>query len=148
MNINIDQRFLNPQILNSQVIPTEGPKAIPLVLSFTTGAENYIVDLTQMQQRGMFSMLQTIFVDFSAIPSSANFGALLITMGEGGNNQVLDIGYQSCVQGYFNVLCPNPIKLQVSMLVTASEEFSGPVSATIFLINTPIPGVVWSSEAA
>ena len=54
------------------LIPREGPKAVPLPFDFTAYASQS-VDLLDLQQRGLISAVQAVFVD-----NSANSAALVI----------------------------------------------------------------------
>lgn len=101
-------------------MPEEGPKCIPIPLDFSV-ATVYTLDYMNFQQLGRFSMLQTVYVD-----NSLNAAKLNITIPA--LNQVLKI--PAGVQGYFPILCPNPIKL--------SFDSTGGVLCQVILLNFPI----------
>lgn len=110
----------------NQQLPAEGPKAIQLILDFSTAA-SFDLDLSQQQKEGFFSMLQTLFIDTSLAP-----GATTITIN--GTGQVIKPTHSA--QGYYNVLAPNPVKMSIA-------NASGADLVKIQLINVPVPGHVW-----
>jgi hypothetical protein len=122
-NVNVQQ------IVNQQV-PDDGPKAIPLLLDFTASAQ-YNLDLTNQQQQGKISMIQSIYVDLSGNASND----LTITMPISGQVIVAKAG----TQGYYSVLCPNPPRLNFAMAT------SGGSVVPVFLLNVPVAGVVWTA---
>lgn len=126
--------IINPASLNfsqpsNQQVPDEGPKAIPLLLDFSGSVGNYTLDFLVQQQQGFFSMLQTIYVD-----NSQGTNDVTITLNISNQKIVAKAG----TQGYYSVLCPNPIRL------TFSSAING-VIVPVFLINVPISGMVWSA---
>lgn len=123
-----DTSTLRFQVINNQVIPDEGPKAMPLVLDFTTGAPIEL-DLTLMQQRAIMSMVQSIFIDAS---QSAN--DIAVTVGAGGGQTIIA---KTKTQGYYTILAPNPAKLVFTSLNGGTDNVS------VILLNVPVPGVVW-----
>ena len=108
-------------------VPCEGAKVIPLLLDFSAFTE-YDIDLTQLEQQGRFSMLQTVFIDLSDTASA------LVVVVTDVLQQIVANGH---TQGYYPVLVPNPSKLQIQCL-------SGQVER-VHLINVPIAGVVWAA---
>jgi hypothetical protein len=126
----IQPSTLRVALPQNQLIPKEGPKALPALLDFTGTVGTYTVDLLSLEQLGIFSMLQTIFIDLS---NSAN--NLTVTFPDSG--QVIIA--KPHTQGYYPVLCPIPMKLRFS---------SAPAGSLIplFLINVPIAGVTWPSQ--
>lgn len=118
-------------LTRNQVIPDEGPKAIPLVLDFSSSAGDPIeIDAQYLQSLGRFSMLQTIFVDMSDAANN-----LTIKVNGSGQKIVAKVG----TQGYYSVLAPNPFKL------VFETSPGGTDNLPLYLINVPIPGVVWST---
>jgi hypothetical protein len=109
-------------------LPEEGAKSIPLLLDFTNTA-TWSVDLTNFQQLGYISMIQTVYID-----NSSNGNPLSVIVGSN-SGQVITAAPNT--QGYYPVLCPNPAQFTISTL-----QGSGLIP--IQLINTPIPGPVWS----
>lgn len=112
--------------IDNQFIPKEGPKAIPLFLDFTL-ADSFILDFVMRQQQGFMSMVQTLFIDASGTDKP-----VVVTIG--GTNQIITA--KGRTQGYYSALIPNPVKLTVTCI-------GGPIGLQIFLINVPVPGVVW-----
>jgi hypothetical protein len=125
--LNIEQNKLSVQVVENQLVPKEGPKAIPLFLDFTL-ADTYNLDLQLMQPQGFFSMLQTIFVDLSMTD-------IAMTIVIGGLQTVVVKGR---TQVYVPVLASNPVKLSFT-------NAGGPNNVRVILINVAIPGVVWPS---
>jgi len=124
----IDQNTVQFSLPQNQQVPDEGPKAIPLLLNFANAAE-FTLDLTNIVERAFISMIQTIFVDASGATVDT-----IITMN--GTNQ--KIKAKAGTQGYYSVLAPNPPKFTF-------DNSSGADVVPIFLINAPVPGVVWST---
>jgi hypothetical protein len=128
--MQIPQNTINVSFPQNQLVPDEGPKAIPLYLNFANAAE-FDLDMTLMMQYGFISMIQCLYID-----NSAGTDPLTITVGVGTINQ--KIVAKPATQGYYAVLCPNPPKLS---FVNAS----GTDLITVFLINAPVSGVVWAT---
>jgi hypothetical protein len=124
---NYNTAALNYQPLSNQEVPQEGPKAIPLLLDFTSSGE-YDVDLTTQQQQGRISMIQSIYIDLSGATNDMS-----VTMPISGQKVTAKAGSQ----GYYSILCPNPPRL----IFTSST--SGGTLVPVFLMNVPISGVTW-----
>jgi hypothetical protein len=125
---NINQFQL--QVIGSQnqlMVGGKGPLAVRLFLDFSAQPE-YIVDLQNIQSTNQFDLCQTIFVD-----NSSGGSAVMVRIPSSGQVIVVKAGEQ----GYFNVICPNPIKIVF--------DAAGGQPVTVFLINTAIPGAVWSA---
>lgn len=125
---NLDQlhiQFLPAQ--NQLMVGRKGPLACRLNLDFTLSAE-YTLDLQNAQSLNQFDLCQTIFVD-----NSVGGAAVTITIPQSGQSIVVKAG----TQGYFNVICPNPIGMVF--------DSAGGSRVTIFLINVAIPGATWSA---
>jgi len=119
-------------ITPNQAIPTEGPKAIPLLLDFSAAQVDGIeVDLTMFEQQARLSMVQTLYIDMA---DAAN--PLTVIIGDSGQKIVAKVG----TQGYYSVLAPNPAKFR--FLSTQGSTDNLPV----YLINVPIPGMVWPTQ--
>jgi hypothetical protein len=106
--------------------PAEGPKALPVSLDFAA-LPLYTLDFGHQQTTQQFSVFQSIYIDNSRNGSS-------ITMIVQGTGQVITCPASS--QGYFAVLCQNPISLQFTT--------AGNVIVPVFLCNFPIAPAVWS----
>ena len=101
-------------------MPEGGPRCVPITLDFAVSA-SYTLDYGNMQQRNFLDMVQTVWVD--------NFGngqVLTITVA----NLGMSIQVPAGVQGFFPVLCPNPVKL-------AFHSTGGTVQQVI-LCNFPV----------
>jgi hypothetical protein len=128
--MNVNQQQLQVSLVSNGLVPDDGRRAIPITLDFT-GADitQYIFDYQNMQSRGFMSMVQTVYVD-----NSANSNALVITVGGTGQQ----IQAPPNTQGYYPVLCSNPIRF----------VFSSPANSslvTVQLINVAISGQVWNA---
>ena len=124
---------LNPNLLQytdptASTIPSDGPKAIPLLLNFSVAA-SFDLDLTNPIDQKKISMVQTIYMDLSNASDD-----LIITVG--GSNQI--VRGVAKTQGYYNVLAPYPARFNFA-------NASGSDLIPVFLINVPVPGVVWSA---
>lgn len=124
--LNISSQNLANLELDVQYVPQEGPKAIPVLLDFTQ-ANNYDLDLQLIGQQGRISMVQTLFVDMSASD---------IAMTVSVNGSLQQIVCKGRTQGYYQVLCPTPVKLSFSCA-------GGPAGVKVYLVNVAIPGAVW-----
>ena len=113
----------------NQQIPDEGPKAIPLLLDFSTDPNGTIdIDGQMIGAQGRFAMVQTIFIDLNG---AAN--PLTVTFNQSGQSITAKVN----TQGYYNVLAPNPWKIRFQSLPGSTDNVG------VYLINVPIPGVVW-----
>jgi hypothetical protein len=101
-------------------MPEGGPKALPIRLDFSA-SPSYTLDYSNQTSLGYLDMVQTIWCD--------NFGngqILKITIP--GSQQVLQI--PAGIQGYFAVLCPNPIRMQF--------DSTGGTVQQVSLLNFPV----------
>lgn len=120
--------FLPFDIQNSR-IPMEGPKAIPIPINFGTVAA-WLLDMSNTQQLGHISYVQTLFVD-----NSQNANALSILTDA--SNQTVIIPPKS--QAYVPVLQPNPPKLTLSTTAVPN------LIVTVFALNFPVSPAVWAT---
>lgn len=111
------------------MVPCEGAMCIPLVLDFSSFAE-FDLDLSQFEQQGRFSMVQSLFIDLSDTAS-----AMVVVIDPAGVKQTIVANGNT--QGYYTVLAPNPTKITFSCA-------SGQVER-VHLVNAPIAGVVWAA---
>jgi hypothetical protein len=121
----INQQQLQVLLVNNQIVPNEGPKAVPLFLNFAA-ATDFTLDMTEFQERKFLEMVQTIYVDCSLSASD-----LTVTFGKSNQKIVAKAG----TQGYYPVLVPNFTSIDFSS--------AGGVLIPVFLVNVPIPGLVW-----
>lgn len=118
-----------PTVINTPVIPKEGPRDLPLLFDFSV-TSSYLLDLQQQIQNNQFSRAQTIFVD-----NSANSSPVSITWT--GTGQILQIPGNS--QAYLPVLTT-----QRPMAVVAS---AGTGKCYVHILNVPISPAVWGATA-
>lgn len=123
---------ISPQALGNglavynALIPSEGPKSLPLNLDFTL-TDVYRLDYQYMQAHGALSMVQSVFVDLSNTdqPMTINVPAMGQT-----------IKLKGRTQGYYAIICPNPI-----LIVFACP--GGPSAVGVQLLNIPIASAQW-----
>jgi hypothetical protein len=129
-NINLPSNFtLPPNSLYNGSVPKEGPKAIPLALTFA-GAESVSIDLVLQKQLAKISGIQTIFID-----NSANTHA--VTISAQATQQIIECPPSS--QGYFPILVTSDLKFVISSEGAGDTEFQ--------FINFAIAGAVWGIDA-
>lgn len=125
MNVNQGQvQFIPSQ--NQLLMGKKGPLCARINMDFSA-APAYHLDMQQVQSTNQFDFCQTIFVD-----NSAGGSAISITIQGSGQVIVAKAG----TQGYYNVVCPNPIVMDFAS--------AGGQLAQILLINVAIPGSVWT----
>jgi hypothetical protein len=89
------------------------------------------INAQYFQSLGKFSMLQTLFIDMDGAANN-----LRIRVGTSGQIIVAKVN----TQGYYTVLAPNPFTLEFESAAPGSTD-----NLPVYLINVPIPGVVWST---
>lgn len=125
---NVDQDKVQILPIQNQLIAgKKGGLAVRLFLDFSAQPE-FVVDLQQIQSTARFDLCQTIYVD-----NADGGSAVIITIPSSGFRVVVKAGEQ----GFFQVICPNPIKIVF--------DCAGGNPVTVFLINTAIPGAIWSA---
>ena len=112
---------------NQLLVSGKGPLCARLTMDFTQTSE-YILDLQNVQALHQFDLCQTIFVD-----NSSGGAPITISIPSSGQKVVVKNGDQ----GYYNVICPNPIKMIF--------DCAGGQIVTVFLLNIAIPGASWSA---
>ena len=123
---NFDQQKLQiVSVQNQLMVGSKGGLAIVAFLDFS-GQPQFTLDFENFQSTNKFDLCQTLFVD-----NADGGSAVTITF----PNSRQRIVVKSNSQGYFNVLCSNPIKAVVDCL--------GGNPVTIFFINVAIPGATW-----
>lgn len=125
----IDPKKCNIQTVQNQSLPTDGPKAIPLILDWSTEDE-YRLTFGNEQDRGFFSICQSVFIDNSQASSAFELAIE-------GTLQVLRV--PQAAQAYLPVLAPNPLNLVFRRVDGSSNEFT-----KIMLLNFPVAPAVWS----
>jgi hypothetical protein len=113
-------------VLNA-VVPPEGPKALPLVLDFTSVA-SILVDLTITTAQGKISTVQMIWAD-----NSTNAALLTIAVSPG-TQQTIKV--PPGAQGWFPVMATNRPKLTFSTTAGAGQ-------ITVILLNVPVAQGQW-----
>ena len=126
MNIDNEQLQFGPS-KNQLIVGGKGGLWCRLNLDFTVQPQ-YVLDMQHAQSLNRFDLCQTIFVD-----NSAGGAAVNITIPASGHVIVVKAG----AQGYYNVICPNPIGMVF--------DSAGGSRVTVFLINVAIPGSTWSA---
>jgi hypothetical protein len=131
MMVNLDQsQFQIFPIQNQLIGSKKGPLAVRIFMDFSAQPE-YDLNLQNIQANGQFDLCQTIFVD-----NAAGGSAVTITIGPSGT-PLQTIVVRAGSQGYYNVICPNPILMQFAS--------AGGAPCTVFLIDVAIPGATWSA---
>jgi hypothetical protein len=125
-NLN-QQQVQVVQSQNQLLVGAKGPLALRLYLDFAAQSE-YVVDLQNLQATNQFDLCQCIYVD-----NADGGSAVIIAIPSSGQRIIVKAGEQ----GYFNVICPNPIKFVF--------DCAGGNPVTVLLINVAIPGAVWSA---
>ena len=127
--MQIDQTQVQITPINNQLmVGKKGPLALRLIMDFTQTSE-YDLNLQNTQATAQFDLCQTLFVD-----NSQGGAPLTIIFPTNGQTIVVKAG----TQGYYNVMCPNPIAIQF--------QCSGGQIITVFLINIAIPGATWPTQ--
>lgn len=129
---NINQNLQTPtQLERTLGMPDNGPKMLPITLDFQNN-DVQVLDLQNIQSRGFLDMVQTIWVDNT--PSAAE---TTITVNNGGQTLRIPPGDQ----GYFPILCPNPVLLQFN-------GNGGAVPVQVILVNFPLQAQLWNGAGA
>lgn len=108
------------QLQRTLGMPDGGPKIVPITLDFTA-SPSYFLDFSNQMAMGYLDMVQTLWCD-----NFVNTAILKITCPM--SQQVLQIPAQT--QGYFPILCPNPVRLQF--------DSTGSFVVQVTLLNFPI----------
>lgn len=116
-------------VFNAQV-PEEGPKCVPLLFDFTGSTTEIDLDLTQLIDNRLISMIQTLFID-----TTGAAGTLSIKIN--GSNQTITV--KANTQGYYPVMVPNPAKFVATSTAGATKIF------TIVFINVPVAPGQWAT---
>lgn len=127
MALNVNNQQLQIAINQTNQLPAEGSLCIPVRLDFTNTPE-WDLDLLNFFEQGRISLIQTAFVD-----NSNNSNPFTITCQASGMSLVVPPNSQ----GFFPLLVPNPPRFAFTTL-----QGSGVV--TVQLLNTMIPGPIWS----
>jgi hypothetical protein len=106
-------------------MPEGGPRCLPITLDFTAAVE-IVLDYTNMQQRGFFNMVQSVWIDNST-------NAAVLTISSPGSGQELKI--PPLKQGYLCILVPNPIVMRFAS--------TGGTVVQVTLLNFPVSQILW-----
>jgi hypothetical protein len=111
----------------NRMVPCEGPRAVPISLDFSLG-DTYYVNIQDIAALKRFTMLQALYLDNAGNPTP-----LIVTCVSTGQRIIMGSG----MQGYRNVLCPNP----------GQVNFVSESGATIkvHLLNFPVIDSEWST---
>ena len=123
--INQEQIQSVPSMLQ-MVTGAKGPLALRLNLDFTIDSE-FALDLQNYQSLNRFDLCQAVKIDNEL--GGTSFTLEVPVSGD-------RITAKAGTQGFYNIICPNPIKMVF--------KCAGGGRVTVFLINTAIPGSVWS----
>lgn len=114
-------------------IPQEGPKAIPVPISFLNSTD-FDLDLSQQVNQGRISLIQSMFVD-----NNANDNVINIGIGQSPSSAALQtIVVPSQSQGYFQIFSPNPARFHFNSQTTGS--------ILVILSNSPIASATWLAK--
>ena len=106
--------------------PLEGPKAIPFICQFTGSIGAIPIDFTGIFQRGLITLIQTVFIDNSNNTQET-------TLVANGTNQTIIAPSQS--QGYYNIAVTNPPRFIVSS--------GGGVNVPMQFLNVAVTSSIW-----
>ena len=120
-----------PQYYNifNQMIPSEGGRAVPLSLDFST-SNSWVINMTQLTSMKVIDIIQTIFIDNSQNSVSLSVNASI-------SNQNIIVPPYS--QGYYPILVPNNAVLTFTCI-------GGLINTPVFLINIPLPASNWTKN--
>lgn len=127
---NVDQNAL--QFIPSQnqlMVGKKGPLVAKLYLDFTQ-AQEYDLDMQHAQSVNQFDLCQSIYID------NADGGAAVTVIFDP-SGVAFRVVAKSGTEGWYNVVCPNPIK--------ARFLCAGGSPVTILMTNVAIPGAIWSA---
>src|ERR1700677_2605371 len=126
--MNIDQNQLQIFPIQSQVQTTNGPLAVLLFMDFGAQPE-YDLDLQNIQARGFFDFCQSVYID-----NSAGGAAVELDIGNP-DTPIMTVVAKAGSQGWYNVVCQNPIQMRFSS--------SGGAPCKVLLADVAIPGATW-----
>lgn len=126
MSINVNVKQLAALQVAGLLAAPEGPKAVPVLLDFSQ-TNQYNVDLSNYMARTFITMVQALYLD-----NSGNNAPLIVNIGNGG--QLIQIAPNR--QGYFMILCPNPVNY-------LSFSSQGGVIVNAYLLNFPVATHDW-----
>ena len=111
-------------------IPREGPKAIPINLSFAA-ANTYQIDFTSLQQRGLITQLQAVWID-----NSNNNQPVTLTNLSSQQAVKVPAGFQGTVP----IFAPNPPQF--------SAQSTGNGTVQFLFLNVPVISMNWNAAGA
>jgi hypothetical protein len=124
--INIDQQASSFLSVNGQMVPSEGPRAIPLALDFTQTIQ-YSLNLQNITQRNFITMIQSAWID-----NSANGSTMTLSFPNTQQRMIFPAGFQ----GYVSLLCPNPPQMYFAS--------AGDCIVYVELLNYPVSNTSWN----
>lgn len=131
--INSPQGQFPARPIKNALIPPEGPKAVNIVIPFSSGANTeYLVDFTLFNQRSFITTVQALYLDNSANTADS----VSVTVETTGQRLVWPAGFQ----GYLPLLAPETPKF-----VFASNG-NNDVQASF--VNVPIPAQIWGATGS
>lgn len=118
-----------PSKVYNPMVPTEGPKIIPIVVDLTV-ANIALVDLSQQQSQGKISFLQTIYID-----NADNAQPAIIQSQMNRVRYVIPAGAEAILPFFV----ANPPKFTV--------QTAGAIRLPVYVLNVPINPCVWQAGA-
>jgi len=112
---------------NQLMVGARGPLCARLFLNFALDTE-FLLDMQHVQSVNQFDLCQSIYID-----NADGGSAVVVTIPSSGMRIVAKSGSQ----GWYNVVCPNPIRI--------TFDCAGGSPVTVLLSNTAIPGAIWSA---
>ncbi len=121
---------LNAQGINNQLIPSGGPKAVALVVSFATQADR-LIDFREVTMRRQIEAVQTVMwrntLDEQISLNPASLGTNIV------------IPPRSC--GIVPIVLPAPEQLSVSVATAGAGK-----GVELTFLNVPMPAAVWGID--
>lgn len=116
-------------VRNQQVAGSKGPLALILGMDFSLDT-SFDINLQNVQALKQFDLCQAIYVD-----NSGN-APVFVTIGNPGS-PIMKVTARPNTQGWYQVICPNPIVMQFTS--------SSGAAVNVTLVNVAMPGVVWDT---
>jgi hypothetical protein len=113
------------------LIPSENPKAVPILLPFASGTLSFEVDLTETVQQKRISVIQGIYID-----ARSNTGVFEIEVQT--TRQVIAV--PAGTQGYIPLLAGSNPKFTM--------RNSAAVNVQVTFLNVPVPALLWNGSAS
>jgi len=112
--------------------PSQGAKALPLVLDFSGGATEIDSDTFFEQSQGLIEFIQSVFIDNSGNGDTFTLTTILAGV-------AVSIIAQPFTQGYY------PVMVDTGTARIAAKTVGG-VKVTVALLNVAMPYFVWGPK--